>query len=212
MALEQALNGLMERQAEMRSGIQAAREQIFGDFRRSANVRLDNGMRHNRIVRAAALIGKHKFVEAVIDAGELALAVRSHQVDFVQPCRDVMIIPAIAPETHQILREAQNQSAGVVMRVAAKRFRRFLDAFQRKIARGKLAEHFFDALHFIARQQGTPELLQVNGRTKIVVEIADFVTREHVAEQVAFLKPPVQLFKQSLANLRVARTMAARCR
>src|SRR5579864_7433650 len=123
-----------------------------------------------------------------------------------------MIIPALAAETHQVLHETQHQGARFVMGIVTQSLRGFLDAFERKISRWKLAQHFFDAFHFVARQQRAPELLQVNGRAKIIIEIADFVARDHVSEKITLLKATMQFLEQPLANLRFARAVATRRR
>src|SRR5579872_6941054 len=123
-----------------------------------------------------------------------------------------MIIPAIAAETHQVLHETQHQGARFVMGIVTQSLRGFLDAFERKISRWKLAQHFFDAFHFVARQQRAPELLQVNRRTKIIIKIADFVAGDHVSEKIALLEAPVQFLEQALADFSFARAVTTRDR
>ena len=73
--------------------------------------------------------------------------------------------------------------------------------FSENLRAGKLTEHLFDALGFLADHQRFLQLLQVDRRIVVHINLAKLVAGENVREQVAFVETIHPFAQQSFARL-----------
>ena len=150
VVLEHALHRFVQIHAEVRGGIHAALEKVFGQAGRAAHVRLDDHVVDHRILRGPDFVWMQKLVEALVRARKLAGVLRTHQIDAFHPADHVLIISPIAAQAHQILGEVQAYRERVLVGAAADGARSVLQLLHGNFARRKLLENLLDAPGFVA--------------------------------------------------------------
>ena len=71
--------------------------------------------------------------------------------------------------------------------------RKFFDRLQRQLLGGNVLQHLLDLLHLVLGDQRFAELLQVDGRAIILGNRPNFVTRQHVIQDIVLLQPVNEL-------------------
>ena len=145
---------------------------------------------------------QQELVEAVIHAGDFAGAFAAHQLDPLHGGRELFIVPQVAAQTHEILGKPQSHRLGFLAGIAAQCLGRRLDALQGKSPCRKLVENLGHALELLPRNEGLFELLKVNGRAVIDVQVAQLVAGEHVRQKPALFEARQPGVQAPIANLR----------
>ena len=155
------------------------------------------------VLRRTRLGGKQKLVEAVIHARDFTRLLAAHELDTFHGRREPLVVAQIATQTHEILGEAHGDGSGFfAWSSAGPLWRPPRCAASENPRAGNWFENFADAFEILARDQGPFELLQVNGRTEIAVDVAQLVAGEHVDQQSALFEPGQPGVQPALARLR----------
>jgi hypothetical protein len=112
------------------------------------------------------------------------------------------MVAEVASQAHEVFRELASDVAHFGRRVAAQRFRSLFHATERQLARRELLDDLLHLLHVVAVHQGALQMLQVNRRAVVEVQIADFVAGQHVQHHPVLVQAADPGVEQPLAGLR----------
>src|SRR5579863_5393973 len=104
---------------------------------------------------------------------------------------------------HEILGEAQNQTALLVSSEAPQSARRLFQSLHGKLPRGELFQDVFDALELLARHERLAQLLQVYWRTVFRMKVAHFVAGQHVQRNLIPLQAQNEFIEKLSARIGV---------
>src|SRR6185437_9359568 len=199
---QHALHRLVQGHAEMGGWIHAAFQQVLGDTGGTADVSFDDHVIDDWIVRRSSLVRMQELVEALIGAGKFAGTLGMDQIDALHPSGDLLIIAAIAAQTHQVFGELEADRQRLLRATSANGPGGLLEFLHGYLARRKFFQNLRDALGFVPKDKRLLQLLKVNGRAIFGRDFAQFVAREDMEEQVAFLEPVNPLLKKMGADFR----------
>ena len=109
-------------------------------------------------------------------------------------------IPQVAAQAHEVFGETRGHRARLFPRVAAQFFGTMFRCVPARSCAREIASDFRNALKFLARDQGLFQLLQVNGRAIIVVDVAQLVAGQNVNQHIAMRKTRQPLVQQAHAR------------
>src|SRR6185437_7255207 len=154
------------------------------------------------IVCRSSLFRMQELVEALVDAGKFAGTLGVDQIDALHPSGDLLIVAAIAAQTHQVFGELKADRQRLLRATSANGPGGLLEFLHGYLARRKFFQNLRDALGFVPKDKRLLQLLKVNGRAIFGRDFAQFVAREDMEEQVAFLEPVNPLLKKMGADFR----------
>ena len=164
----------------MRGGIHPAGHEVVGDLGGVAHVRFNHHVSHDALFGGAQLIGQQVFVQAVVQVRKLARAIVFNQAELIEHGIYPLKIARVAAQAHVIFGEYQCHGASLILRIAAHGLGQLFDLAHGISPRREMAQDIFHALELFAHHQGFLELLKMERRAKIGVDVAHFIGGDHV--------------------------------